>query len=169
MGVKQPTRTRDWFRALFDEHHHALLAYAVRRVGPDEAEDVVAEVFTTLWRRRDEVPAEVRPWLYGVARHEILHTHRGTGRRQALRQRMAQQTPGPDDDGFARVEIDAVLDQLDPTDAEVLRLTVWEQLTPSEIALTLGISAPAARQRLLRARNRAQRLHALHTDQRTTA
>lgn len=51
-----------------------------------------------------------------------------------------------------------MLDSLDPTDAEVLRLTVWEQLTPAEIAEVLGISQTASRNRLLRARRKAQAL-----------
>ena len=45
-----------------------------------------------------------------------------------------------------------------PTDAEILRLTAWEQLTPAEIAVVLDLSDSAARTRLMRARQRAKRL-----------
>ena len=44
-------------------------------------------------------------------------------------------------------------------DAEVLRLTVWEELAPGEIATVLGISPGAARTRLMRARRRAQEVY----------
>ncbi len=54
--------------------------------------------------------------------------------------------------------IDSVLAGLEPTDAEVLRLTVWEELTPSEIAEVLGARPGAIRNRLMRARRRAQEL-----------
>lgn len=33
-------RDREWLTALFDRHHRRVLAYAVRRVGRDAAEDV---------------------------------------------------------------------------------------------------------------------------------
>lgn len=52
----EPNRDHRWLEALFDAHHQRLLAFAVRRVGHDCAEDVVAEVFATAWRRRDAVP-----------------------------------------------------------------------------------------------------------------
>lgn len=54
--------------------------------------------------------------------------------------------------------IDSVLAALDPLDAEVLRLTVWEELTPAEIAVVIGTTSGAVRTRLMRARRRAQDL-----------
>ncbi len=65
-------------------------------------------------------------------------------------------SPGADASGRALAE--SVLAQLAPTDAEILRLTAWEQLTPSEIAVVLDLSDSAARTRLMRARQRAKRL-----------
>ncbi len=55
--------------------------------------------------------------------------------------------------------VDSVLAGLEPTDAEVLRLTVWEELTPTEISQVLGVKPGAIRVRLLRARQRAQDLY----------
>ena len=43
-------------------------------------------------------------------------------------------------------------------DAEIMRLAVWEQLEPAEIAQVLGIRPGAARNRLMRARRKAQLL-----------
>jgi RNA polymerase sigma-70 factor (ECF subfamily) len=40
-----------------------VLAYAVRRVPRDEADDVVAEVFAAAWRHRASVPDPALPWL----------------------------------------------------------------------------------------------------------
>ncbi|MDO5683245.1 MAG: hypothetical protein Q4G46_10510 [Propionibacteriaceae bacterium] len=44
-------RDRDWLTALFDRHHRQVLAYAIRRVGHDAGEDVLAEVFAVAWDR----------------------------------------------------------------------------------------------------------------------
>lgn len=148
----------DLLEQLIVEHADALRAFAVRRVGVDSADDVVAEVFATAWRRRRDIPPEPRPWLYGIARNEILHSARGMARSRRLVARLkAQPAPAP---ALATEYADAesLLKQLDPMDAEVLRLTAWEQLTPAEIASVLTISPGAARMRLHRARNRAQSL-----------
>ena len=45
------------FRALYTTHYQAMLAYAIRRTEPSEdATDIVADIFTTAWRRLDQVP-----------------------------------------------------------------------------------------------------------------
>ena len=44
-----------WFEALYSSSYRDVLQYARRRVSAAEADDVVAEVFTTVWRRRGEV------------------------------------------------------------------------------------------------------------------
>lgn len=67
-------------------------------------------------------------------------------------------TSAPGADAAGRSVADSVLGQLSATDAEILRLTAWEELTPAEIALVLDLSPEATRARLTRARRRAQRL-----------
>jgi RNA polymerase sigma-70 factor (ECF subfamily) len=50
--------------------------------------------------------------------------------------------------------VTVALAELGPEDREILRLSGWEELSPSEIATVLGISQIAARSRLHRARHR---------------
>jgi RNA polymerase sigma-70 factor (ECF subfamily) len=60
------------------------------------------------------------------------------------------------------------LARLSPADQEILRLSIWEELTSAEIAELLGIDAHAATMRLSRARNRlAGRLGMDKTPKRT--
>jgi RNA polymerase sigma-70 factor (ECF subfamily) len=62
------------FAALYQAYYRPILAYAVRRVAPaEDAADVVADVFTTAWRRIGELPEAPadRLWLYGVAQRVI--------------------------------------------------------------------------------------------------
>ncbi|MDO5533929.1 MAG: sigma-70 family RNA polymerase sigma factor [Propionibacteriaceae bacterium] len=154
--MRTPRRDTAWFEALYRAHHGAVLRYAVRRIGPDEADDVVAEVFATAWRKLDAVGDPPLPWLYRTAHHHLLHTGRRLAQGARLQERLRAQpqadAPGP----ALRDPILDLLDRLSAEDAELLRLTAWEQLTPSEIAQVLGIKPGTVRVRLHRARQRAQ-------------
>jgi RNA polymerase sigma-70 factor (ECF subfamily) len=143
------------------EHGREILAYALRRTGAEDAADIVAETFLVAWRRLEDVPPgdQARLWLYGVARRTLANQRRGERRRERLGERLRAdlppvlvdppEPPGPD--------ALAALERLGPEDREVLRLSAWEELSPSEVAAVLGISAVAARSRLHRARRRLRR------------
>lgn len=80
------------FRRVFDRNYRALLGYALRRT-PDrvDAEDVVSETFTVVWRRFSKLPGderEQRLWLYGIARKVLSNQHRSTARASRLNQRV---------------------------------------------------------------------------------
>jgi RNA polymerase sigma-70 factor (ECF subfamily) len=150
------------FRRLYKEHGREILAYALRRAGgPEDAADVVAETFLVAWRRLEDVPPgeQARLWLYGVARRTLANQRRGERRRERLGERLRADLPtalagSPELQGPDAL---AALERLGPEDREVLRLSAWEELSPSELAAVLGISAVAARSRLHRARRRLRR------------
>jgi len=151
---------RDRFAALFEAHARAVLGYALRRVADvDDASDVVAEVFLVAWRRMVDVPADDRAarfWMYATARRVVANERRSAARRSRLTDAISACVPmiaPPPADGDDSV-LEAALRQLSDEDRELVRLSSWEQLTPSEIAEVLGVSAGAARTRLHRARQR---------------
>ena len=77
----------DRFNALYRAHQAAVLRYASRRTDPDTARDVAADTFLIAWRKRAAVPAdpaEVEPWLYGVARRVLANSDRSRRRAQRL-------------------------------------------------------------------------------------
>lgn len=162
MGVGAvPDRGRgpDWFEALYRSHYRDVLHYASRRVSAVEADDVVAEVFTTAWRRRNEVADIGRAWLLRTASNHILHVHRGTGRRARLQNRLANSAGAEVCDGLGSDDstdpmLAAAMQDLSARDQELLRLAAWEQLTPAELAAVMGCSIPTVRVRLHRARRR---------------
>src|SRR5919198_3290315 len=80
------------FERLFEENYAAVRAYALRRVPPDSAADVVQETFLVAWRRPQEVPANALPWLLAVARRVVLRDWRSSSRRDALSARVASAT-----------------------------------------------------------------------------
>ena len=152
----------DRFSRLFADTERDLLAYALRRVDrPEDAADVVAETFLVAWRRLDTVPAgeQARLWLYGVARRQLANERRGHLRRSRLADRLRGELPAavastrtPEDHRAAAVR--AALARLEEEDREILRLTSWEGLTPSEIGAVVGVPGVTVRSRLHRARKR---------------
>ncbi|WP_326621195.1 RNA polymerase sigma factor [Streptomyces decoyicus] len=155
--------TDDAFAEAYRAHYWAVSRFVARRLDGQahEVEEVVAEVFSTAWRRRAELPDAPLPWLYGVARNCLANTVRGLGRYRRLLHRLGnheaaqrrQTVDSPDAERPGSWVHDA-LARLSPADQEVLRLTAWEELTIEELAVTLGCGQSAAAMRLHRARGR---------------
>ena len=67
MRVDQLAQRR--FTRLYELHYWSVLRFLLRRLGDEpRARDLTAEVFVVAWRRLDELPDPVLPWLYGAAR-----------------------------------------------------------------------------------------------------
>ena len=79
-----PSAEHEHFVTLYERHASLVLAYARRRIGADEAEDVLAETFLVAWRRRDDVPDDALPWLYAVAGNVLRNRTRSARRQAAL-------------------------------------------------------------------------------------
>ncbi len=169
--MSQATRCGDTdqvkFRALFDAYHGAVRAYAVRRVPVDDVEDVVAEAFVSVWRRRADSPShDELSWVLGMARGAVANRRRSRMRWDALRVRLAMQPRdlGGDGEEPERVlAIRAAMASLRERDREVLMLVVWDELTHAQAAAVLDCSVSAVGVRLHRARVRlkAQLGHAV--------
>jgi RNA polymerase sigma factor (sigma-70 family) len=138
------------FRRLFADHQRAVLGYALRRAQtPTDALDVVAETFLVAWRRIDVVPGrdDARPWLLSVARRVLANQRRGVQRRHLLVQRLGDELAlhAPlEQDRTAEAEVVRhALAKLPDEDRELMQLTCWEGLDPSQIAVVLNV--PPAR------------------------
>ena len=157
MSQREAERRRR-FDALFASYSSDIVAYCGwRTASRSDAQDAVAEVFLTAWRRLDELPGddEARVWLYATARRVIANQRRSNRRRAALQERLSlEAAPAPEE---TTAELDAVheaLAGLGPRDREVLLLAEWEGLSPAQIANVLGCLTVTARGRLHRARRR---------------
>jgi RNA polymerase sigma-70 factor (ECF subfamily) len=148
------------FRQLYESQLDDLKVYCLRRLGRDEAEDALAEIFAVAWRKLEKVPAgnEARLWLYGVARNVVRNSMRSARRRARLGNRVSgisdPPRPGPAETTITRSEhadVLVALSKLRPGDQELLRLHAWEELSRSEIASVFDISISAVDMRLYRA------------------
>jgi RNA polymerase sigma-70 factor (ECF subfamily) len=149
---------RERFETAYRELYEPICGYALRRVRePEDAAEVIAETFATLWRRFDRCPqgAELRPWLFGVARRVIANQRRGERRRTALGERLAANVaPAPVQQEEPPSELSRAFASLSDSDRELLSLVAWEGLTPKELSVALGTSTAVVRLRLHRARKR---------------
>ncbi|GAA3730308.1 sigma-70 family RNA polymerase sigma factor [Salinactinospora qingdaonensis] len=69
------------FREVFDAHHEAVLKFVLRINGGrrPQAEDITQETLLKAWRSLDGLHgdvAQIRPWLYTVARRLVIDAER---------------------------------------------------------------------------------------------
>src|SRR5215467_10378414 len=76
--IAQSLQAPESFGELFDRHAPAIFRYVTRRLGPDAADDIVAETFLTAFRHRhryDTAHPDAGPWLFGIAT-KLIGRHR---------------------------------------------------------------------------------------------
>lgn len=144
---------------LYETYELPIRAYCLRRIGRADVDDLVADVFAVAWQKIDAVPDAALPWLYAVAYRLVSRHWRTSGDRDRLNDRQ-QLAPVATSEGVDATVVDreeqrlavCAAAALPPLDREILRLTLWEELTPTEAALVLDITPNAAKQRAHRAR-----------------
>lgn len=152
----------EWFAEFYRRRYPAILAYGVRRVGPEAARDLAAEVFLVVWRRGLQLPeAEELPWLYTTARKIAANHLRSRDRHTALTRRVAAvlaagvaEQLDPMTAVDAGVDVRAALATLAPKDQEALLLVEWEGLDQATAAEVVGCRPGTFKVRLHRARKR---------------
>lgn len=140
---------------LFADHARAVRAYALRRVDPATADDVVSDVFVVAFRRLEVIPEPPLPWLLATARKIIANQRRATTRRELLSADLRPLQAGVwrDEHGDDHALL-AGLARLSERDREVILLVAWEELDPASAAAVLGCSRATFSVRLHRARRR---------------
>ncbi len=156
--MDQPDRERaERFSSIFEHSYGRVHAYAARRVGRDSADDVANETLLIAWRRREVLPAEPLPWLYGIARNVVARHHHSAARGSALTRALELERPHGDLEADDDPALASAWAALGPGDRELLALIAWEELTVAQAAQALGCPAPVCSVRLHRARRRFER------------
>jgi RNA polymerase sigma-70 factor (ECF subfamily) len=120
----------------------------------DDAKDAVHQVFTQIWRGKPLVAREsVKGYLLAATRNQCLHLlHSRQLQRQMedeLRQDMALSESGERQELLQQLQ-QVIEDNLTEQDRRVLRLHYEEDMTYSETAKVLGISASAVNKHITR-------------------
>lgn len=148
-------RDEVWFDALFRANSVAVYRFFVRRTARDDCEDLTADVFTTAWRRREDVPegAEL-PWLYKTAGYLLANHRRKRGEVPSgpVVESVLDAQPVPVQ--LADEEVRTALGSLSERDVHILLLHAWEGLQGDALAHSLGLSRSASDSALSRARSR---------------
>lgn len=157
------------FAALYDRHAAQLYRYAYQRVGPQTAEDLVADTFLAAFQGRelyDPSRADPRPWLFGILTRKLARHYRTEKARYRAFARAAPEpaaVESPDDRVAAQVSAAAVrarlgraLGRLSAGDRDVLLLVAWCDFSYDEVAAALNIPLGTVRSRLNRARRKVR-------------
>ena len=142
----QDAQSEDTMRALYRTYGGELYGFALKLLGDrGQAEELVQDVFTRVWRRADSYDPErasFRTWLYGIARNAIVDLKR----RQSVRPALAVHEPDDQpavDDSFEHAllswQVNSALERLTPDHRQVIRLAHFQGLTLREISEQTGI------------------------------
>jgi RNA polymerase sigma factor (sigma-70 family) len=170
------------FSELFDRHATTMFRYFVRRVGPDDADSLLGELFRIAFEKRatfDRGRGEARPWLYGIASNLLArHRHREGRRLDATARLMNTSEAAPDvfSDVDARVDaarrwtdVAAAIADLPQEERDTLLLFAWESMSYEQISSALDVPIGTVRSRLNRARGRLRELVGEHEEEQVTA
>jgi len=132
------------FEALWEQFGPRVMAYALRHVDRDAAQDVVSETFLVAWRRQAVIPDDPLPWLLTVARNTLANLHRSLRRqgrmttRLELLREVAEPASAADVLAEDRASMLAVLAAMTAKEREALLLTAWDGLSPEQAATVAG-------------------------------
>jgi RNA polymerase sigma-70 factor (ECF subfamily) len=154
---------KDALKLLYVRHRERVCRFVVRLTGMESiADDVVNEVFLSVWRRADEFEgkSQVATWLLGIARFKALSECRG--RREApLDQEVAANIEDPADNPALSTEkrersdiLQRCLAKLTPVHRDVLNLIYYQGQKVEEVARSTGAPVSTIKTRLHYARSR---------------
>lgn len=154
------------FKRLFEAYFDRLFRYAYRYLeSADEAQDLVHDIFLTVWRQRRSIglQRDLRTYLYVTTRNRALdRLRRRKVEARYHRRRAAAEAAEPEaelaPDPAAELEsreraaaIQQAIDALPARQREVLRLRWEAHLSYNEVAEALGISPKTVAVHLTRA------------------
>jgi RNA polymerase sigma-70 factor (ECF subfamily) len=146
------------YERLFADYQTAILNYLYRLLGdPALAEDLTQETFTRAWRARHQLPEldNPRAWLYRIATN-AARDHMRRARLFAwlplLGNEPALQVESLEASAIETEQLRRALRKLGPDYGIPLILYTCQDFSVAEIALALGLSTDAVKQRLVRAR-----------------
>jgi RNA polymerase sigma-70 factor (ECF subfamily) len=151
------------FERLYETYARDVYRFALYLSGsPAQAEDIASETFVRVWTIRDTLRTlGVKAYLFTIARNLHVDGRRREARHVELPERLYDPAPGPEASAESREELEAVLEalqQLPEVDRAALLMRAQDAIPYEEIAGALGLSLPAAKVKVHRARLRLAEL-----------
>lgn len=138
---------------VYQRHAHDLIRFATVLVGPDDAQDVVANAFVRCFSSNGwQEVTDRRAYLFRVVANEARNM-----KRSAARRRVREARVGGDpvvEISSPRPEVLAAIEALSVRQRSVVYLAYWEDMTDRMIADHLGIGSGSVRRHLGRARSK---------------
>ena len=146
----------DPFSAHWFVHHSSGLnfsRYVARRLPASSHDEVVAAAFVVAWHKFTTANTPSLAWLYRIASYEVAHERRRLGRQPEVV--VLNDLHLIDTAPLEEVlDVSKAFSQLSESDAELLRLVYWENLSRHEIADVFGTSVNTVNVRHHRALDR---------------
>jgi RNA polymerase sigma-70 factor (ECF subfamily) len=156
--MNPPAESFSCVAAAWRAHEAELRGYLTHRLGhADLAEDVLQDVFVKAMRQGRSFceVANRRAWLFQVARNALVDELRASRPTEPLPEDLPDAVAEPPSPVDALADcMERVMEQLPAADAQILRACDLGGQTQRAFAQAQGLSLPAAKSRLLRARER---------------
>lgn len=153
---------RDALGPLHGRYASLIFHIAARTLGPDAAEEIVQDVFLTIWRKAatfDPARGDFRSWALRIAHHRVLNELRRRGRRPRVEADpgglrlggVPGDDPGPEESAWLdhrRAVVRAAVEALPPRQRRALSLAFLDELTQQQVADFLDLPLGTAKTRI---------------------
>jgi RNA polymerase sigma-70 factor (ECF subfamily) len=142
------------FETLYRDHSSRVFRYALALCGNDaRACDIVSETFLRAWAAPTTLRVEtVRAYLCAIARNVYLAEWRSERKLVPIEEAGEAARQAESESLAERRQIREAVQKLPEGLRSALSLVVWEELSLAEAAQVLGISIPATKMRVARAK-----------------
>ncbi len=147
---------------LYRRHVPMVYKTAAQALGPDAAEDIVQEVFASVWKNAqtfDPSRGPARPWILQIARSRVLNEMRRRSRKPESREERdasdLQDSPdgaSPPDQAlweeYRRSAVRQAIGSLPQSQRQALSLAFFEELTHEQVANALKVPLGTTKTRI---------------------
>jgi RNA polymerase sigma-70 factor (ECF subfamily) len=148
----------DAFERLYRSHVGRVYSLAVRMTGPEQAEDLVQEIFLRAWSKLDTFRGEAHfgTWLYRLGVNHIIRRRSTWKRRESVRASwtgVLDTVAAPRKRASAEaLDLERALERLPDRARQVFLLYDVEGWSHQDVARALGVTVGTSKSQLHRAR-----------------
>jgi len=147
---------------LYARYAPLIFNVAVQSLDPSGAEEVVQDVFFSVWRKADVFDAErgtFRAWILQIGHFAVINELRRRGRRPRIKSdpegitldHVPDPSPGPPEaawEEYRRSVVRSAVDALPPAQRHALGLAFFEDLTHQQVAEVLNLPLGTVKSRI---------------------